>query len=301
MQRFLKDNLTTAFAELKALFPHITMSPKDQEKAKDAIMRLVYVMKDGYVTTAKAEIGMIRCGYALPYGVAPTRVFAGFENSTVNAYRILTELCSYGFSKEELDLIYLHGPVLIAFFIKHGRLTTVIMDQCGLPKVTWIESRDDRCISQQGNDHFPPYVEVPSVIKIIIAGPLNLTHADTLARSAAYADRSAAKEQTNKLAAAKILVEKADADDIQKQKIEAEKRRVAALSPAEKQAHKEAKQLVSSEKKKQSSEKKASKQRTLDNARQMVAGPVVLASAGIPEAAALGVTLGNAAADPMEL
>lgn len=246
------------------------MSAHQQDKAKDAIMRLVYVMKDGYVTTTKAEIGMFRCGYAMPPGKVPTRVFLGFEETTVNAYRILTELCSY-FSTEKLNLIYEHGHALIKFFIKYGRLTTAIMDQYGLPNVITIESRDEKCISQQGTDYpFPPYLEFPSVILIIIAGPLNLTHADTLARTAAYGVRFIAKEQANKLAAAKTLCDKADAETEQKRILEAEKIRVAALTPAQKKEHADAKKLIALEKKKVLNDKKELKNQRLSSARALV-------------------------------
>ena len=76
-----------------------------------------------------------------------------------------------------------------------------------------------KCISQQGNYAFSPYFELPSVILTIITGPLNLTHADTLARTSAYAVRFAAKEQASKLAAAKLLREKADAEVLQKRNL----------------------------------------------------------------------------------
>ena len=279
------------------------MTAPAQDKAKDAIMRLIYVMKDGYVTTTKAEIGMFRCGFTLPFNKVPTRVFLGFENSTVNAYRILTELCSYGFSIKELDLIYKHGPALIAFFIKHGRLTAAIMDQYELPKVTFIESRDDKCISQQGNYAILPYFELPSLIVTIITGPLNLTHADTIARTAAFAVRSAAKEQANQLAAAKVLCDKADAEVLQKRNLEAERLRVAAFTPAQKKDHADAKKLLADGKKKAANDKKEEKKRKLDSARLMLdTGHGMLAGAGIPQATALGVTLDNvAAAEPMQL
>ena len=308
---FLKGNLTAAFKELKQQFPHVSMTAHEQDKAKDAIMRLVYVMKEGYVSSTKAEIGMFRCGFALPAGIRPTRVFLGFEATTVNAYRILTELCSYGFSSEELDLIYEHGPALIEFFKQYGRLTTPIMDQYGFPKVLGIESRDEKTISQQGNYPFPPYIEVPSVILTIITGPLDLTHADTLARTAAFAVRSVAKEQANQLAAAKSLCAKADAEEEQKRSLEAEKIRVAALSPAQKKELAVAKKLIAEERKKALNDKKVLKQQKLDNARLMVgaghgllaagAGIPVLAAAVIPRVAVLRVNLDDTAAEPMQL
>ena len=309
---YLSGNLTAAFKELKQLFPHVSMTAHEQDKAKDAIMRLVYVMKEGYVSSTKAEIGMFRCGFALPAGKVPTRVFLGYEDTTVNAYRILTELCSYGFLPKQLDLIYHHGPALIKFFKQYGRLTTAFMDQCGFPKVLTIESRDEKTISQQGNYPFPPYIEVPSVILTIITGPLDLTHADTLARTAAFAVRSVAKEQANQLAAAKSLCAKADAEEEQKRSLEAEKIRVAALSPDQKKELADAKKLIAAEKKKALNEKKDLKKQKLDNARLMVgagagqgllagAGIPVLADAVIPQVAILPVNLDNTAAEPMQL
>ena len=236
----LSGNLDAAFKELTDRFGAVvTMSAEQWGKAKGAIQKLVFVCRTKYVTSEKARQGFFAARHARPPGSVLERPIAGRENSTVDFYRIIKDLCYTVTPVAEIDKIMEKANEMIAIFLANGRLTRADMDALGIWKMEDDNNRDDNCLAQQG--------------------PVLLTCAETRAREVAYRarkhDNEAEKEneQQDKVAQRLINNEQKKQEKAARDKAarEVEVARKAALSPDAKKAEKDEKRRVVDEKKAQ--------------------------------------------------
>ena len=213
---FLEKKLDEAYAQCKSALPEITMTAAHWNRAKRAISRFVYVCRSKYVTSQKAIIGWQRTFQVRTPGVDLKRPILGHENSTVDAFRLMTHLCLTPISEMDMDNIITHFPEMIDIQKREGRVDNNTLDHfniCKLPPDEF-KDRDALCLAQQG--------------------PVELTHRETRIREAAYAARKETTMKQKKIDDARIFIATIAEKERKAEAAKAEKNRVALLSPAQK-------------------------------------------------------------------
>ena len=228
-------HIRKAFKSAKETYPSINMSASQISKLEDAIMRFVYMSKMKWVTAIKARTGAERAGDCMPAGTVLKHPIAGLENSTADFHGIFSNLCYTKLTSEETERIMRFAPEMLAAVGQEGRLTNALMDELGIAKLTdgVHRDRDDLCLTQQG--------------------PVCITHFQTLARETMRASRKENLAQQKAVETARALLDAARSAELKLATVahakQAEATRVAALTPAQRQAETAAKKVLANVKK----------------------------------------------------
>jgi hypothetical protein len=212
----LERSLDSAFKALKLAFPDVTMSAHHFDKAKTGICRFVYVCKEKYVSPGKQVVGFQRSFHTRVPGIDLRKPILGRENSTVDAFNIINKLCRSRFTDSEMNHIWDNFPEMISITTAQGRLSNEEMDRlhiCNLPEDEF-KDRDTKCLAQQG--------------------PVDLTHAETRKREAAYLTRKERAANQKKIDDAHQLIEKENRQKAVAEAKKKEKERVNTLTPLQK-------------------------------------------------------------------
>ena len=212
----LDRNLTEAFRQMRLAYPCVTMTKEHERKVIKGGENFVYVCGGHYVTKQKGLVGFQRTFQVRKPGKELLRAIFTRENSTVDAFRILTKLCTEPFTDDEQETIWTHCNEMVQIHNSEGRVTNAVMDRLGICKLPEGEhqDRDGLCLTQQG--------------------PVDLTHAETRAREEVYARRVVTAATEAKMKRAQDVISKHDQKEAATAAAKVEKSRVDSLTPEQK-------------------------------------------------------------------
>mmetsp|Transcript_33448 Transcript_33448/g.73683 ORF Transcript_33448/g.73683 Transcript_33448/m.73683 type:complete len:787 (-) Transcript_33448:812-3172(-) len=266
----LREALEEAFKELKEKHPHITLESEYKEKVVHVVEKVVWCLRNKYVTAEKIAQGFIRCGQH----VATADPKKG--ESTVDYQKMMNCHLNVGsklITPAELDHMAEKAPEVMSEFRKPGgQCSDAFLDQLKIAKNPDAPLRDGLTLCRQN-------------CQVITADDTIANNLVTEARAAAAAlkKQEAAAEKLRmqdpvyaskkkELEAAKTLLEKQQKSDQQKldkeAMLQAEAHRVSKLTPTEKKAEKQQRKALLLQQKEATKEKK---RRALEEAAQTLA------------------------------